>query len=93
MNNEPLKDTEDENLELNTDKNFELVYKDLKDLVELYRITPEHLRETLATYIKGTVECMKEHAPPYRHVSHKPSDENIKKAEKILKEIDELLPG
>ena len=43
---------------------FRLVMNDLKDLVELYRLTPDHLKKTLATYIRGTEQCLDDYQPP-----------------------------
>jgi hypothetical protein len=63
---------------------------ELKDLVELYGITPEHLKETLATVIVSWANSVRNIIGPY---NRNPSDDNIKASKVLLNEVEKILPG
>jgi N-acetylglucosamine-6-phosphate deacetylase len=73
-----------------TEEDFEQILKELKDLLELYTIAPEHLKETVAINIIVTRNEVEDQTGPY---SPTHTDENIKQAEKLLEAVGNILPG
>ena len=78
------------NIEPYTEEDFEQILKELKDLVELYALAPEHLKETVAINIIATRNEVEDQTGPY---SPGHTDENIKQAEKLLDAVNNILPG
>lgn len=71
-------------------EHFELELKELKDMAELYRITPEHLKRTLARIIEAgkfnIVDYME------RFVGNNLSEKDVKDIENLLSEINKYCP-
>jgi hypothetical protein len=66
------------------------VLVELKDLIELYGLCPDHLKETLSGEIVSTANEAIDQIGPY---NLNPNDENVKVAEKLLIEVEALFPG